>query len=134
MTADMVNTTGFTQQEVRGAQAMIDYCGIVDEGTPEEIQEFHRHALVMMRCLSLLWSKRGYGQSWRQHGYVGSILKASIKVNRLMNLHWYQEHEEGMESQTTEDSADTFLDLINYGVFGFEQWKDGEERGPNRPM
>lgn len=119
----------FTEQEQEAAGQMLLALGITDDAVVEgRHNEFAFHAMVLARALSVLWAKRGYGQSWRQHGYMGSILKSSIKVNRLMNLHWWNRPGTELEAEDTEQN---FLDLVNYGVFGYQQWKDGEERGPN---
>lgn len=126
----LLHTTGYTTQETQAAEAMLMALGIdKDAADGAQYEEFFRHAATMAKCLSLLWAKRGYGQSWRKTGYLGSTLKISMKTERLMNLLWWRQPED-VPTETSEDASDTFLDLANYAIFGYEQWKAGEERGP----
>jgi hypothetical protein len=124
----------FTEGEIEAATAMLASLGIEEAATPEQYEEFVQHAATMAKCLSLLWAKRGYGASWRSHGYLGSVLKASIKTNRLMNLLWYRQGEGVADEAGNEDAGDTFLDLANYAIFGYEQWREGDERGTLRSV
>lgn len=127
----LLHTTGYTEQETQAAEAMLMALGIdKDAADGEQYEEFFRHAATMAKCLSLLWAKRGYGQSWRKTGYLGSTLKISMKTERLMNLLWWRHAGDVPTELADEDAGQTLLDLANYAVFGYEQWMAGEERGP----
>lgn len=123
-----------TFEERAAAEAMLRALEIPCDPATVQGQEFLRHAETMCKAMSLLWAKRGYGQSWRQHGYLGSVLKISMKTNRLMNLLWWKHPKDVPTELADEDAGDTFMDLINYGVFGYEQWRAGEERGPREEV
>lgn len=125
----ITHTTGYTDQETQAALKMLEALGIRAEDEVQR-QEFFIHAATMAKCLSLLWAKRGYGQSWRKTGFLGSALKISMKTERLMNLLWWRQPGDVPTELSDEDAGQTFLDLANYGIFGYEQWKAGEERGP----
>lgn len=120
----------YTSQEAHAAQTMLVALGIDEEAREAgEYDQFFAHAVVLARALSLMWAKRGYGDSWRETGYMGTVLKIRAKSSRLMNVLWWKEVPDDGMDVPVESPEDTFLDLVNYGAFGYEQWQAGEDRG-----
>jgi hypothetical protein len=93
--------------------------------------EMVQHAMVMCEALLVLDQKRkAYGRSWRRVGYMGTVLKVSMKTERLMNLLWFNgDHVERVLDNGRDTILDTWIDLLNYACFGVQQWRQGSKYG-----
>lgn len=71
-------------------------------------------ASVMEDALNLIAEKsKGYGDAWRDQGWMGNLARIQSKTSRLRNMLW-QDHETGVKEESVED---TLLDLLNLSAF-----------------
>lgn len=97
---------------------------------PDFVDDFVR---VMEHCLNLVLEKtEGYGEAWRQQGWMGNLARIGSKTARLQSMLWGK-HEKPGFGERVEDTA---LDLINLTVFFLlnrardNQWGPGSGSGP----
>lgn len=103
-----------------GALEAIDYLQ-KQIGTPvpssvEGSGTVRRLAEVFEDALNLAYDKtQGYGEAWRDQGWMGNLARVMSKSSRLRNMLWRNTFE---QSESMDESVeDTALDMIN--LLGF---------------
>lgn len=71
---------------------------------------------VMEEALGLVAEKSfGYGEAWREQGWMGNVARIMSKTSRLKNMLWRDNFQQ--RSDAKESAEDTFLDLLNLSAF-----------------
>lgn len=111
----------------QAALSLLHNLGIPYEGPGDEMVQ---HAKVMCEALALIEEKRvGYGQAWKKYGYLGTLLKAGGRMERLINLLWYSDRPQRTRAEMTESVQNNWIDLLVYACFGLQQWRWGDPLG-----
>lgn len=80
----------------------------------EGASQLEAMAHQMEKALQLAEAKSaGYGDAWRQQGWMGNLARIFSKTSRLKNLLWQTSAKE-VHDEAVEDTA---LDMINLCVF-----------------
>jgi hypothetical protein len=102
---------------------------VIEDGIPENAEgsgaqeELRR---IFERCLHLQQQKAfGYGEAWREQGYMGNVGRVLSKASRLRNLLWRDDQ----RIDALEGVAETLLDLINLVAFAHINWTQRNKWG-----
>jgi hypothetical protein len=103
------------------------------EGAEEELPKDNReHASltdeqligVFYECRTLAAQKsKGYGDAWRQQGYMGNLARVLSKSARLRNLAW----RDGIADEQAVEAE--LLDIINIAAMGLTNLRAGNRWG-----
>lgn len=106
----------------------VDYEGVEPGAVVGDIST-EQFAQVLQEMANLYAEKTiGYGEAWREQGWMGNLARIMSKTARLRNMSWRRDPiENGKE--TTED---TLLDLANLSIFGLLNRRDGNFWGRQR--
>ena len=104
---------------------------------PPEIQGSTLHTTLTMmtevfeECLNLVARKSmGYGQAWREQGWMGNAARIMSKGARLKGLIW-RETPQVMEQAAYESIEDTAMDSINLNAFFLVNRRTSNKWGNN---
>jgi len=101
--------------------------------THEEM-EVTLHMFEFVEAVSIFKQRQAsYGDAWKQYGAVANLLKAATKMDRLMEIWWF--NPDGAKA-LKKDALDDAYDLLNYAVFFIRLAREGNFIGdpPSRPL
>lgn len=92
--------------------------------TVEKFREIQAEGLRLFEA-----KNRDYGDSFREDGVLGVMIRMKDKLNRFISL----ARSEGEGAVKSETLRDTLLDLHNYAAMAIITHEDGEGWGPEEP-
>jgi hypothetical protein len=100
----------------------------------EPTEELKEHLLVFLQAVKICNDRtHAYGLVWRQYGALSNLLSAARKVDRLMQVWWFDP--DGGQA-LHKDALDDAFDLLNYTCFFIQNARMGNIQGtpPRRPL
>lgn len=105
-----------------------------------EDHDVHEHGIMLAEILATYVDRNGkYKGAWKTYGALSQLVRAANKIDRLMNVWWFEPDADDMEQKQRvpagPEDLDDAIDCINHLLFFLRNAKEGNLFGnpPDRP-